>query len=291
MAGYVELPGGSGGPAGPGGPGAAASARTRRRGDGRLARSGSSCPTTTWSWHLRCRLPRPRTYLGPLRAQCGRAASPWPASRHAGQAGQLLDALRRWSTRPWWPPAGRAARRGRRLLCRRPRRTPVVAGVVTSAASPETPVVARVVGAGRLAGPGGRSRSRWYVFSIGVPGCGPAPAHGAPLRHEPPGAARGRRPDRAQRPARAVRWLLPGLGLPGARHPADVARFRDAVRSETDPDAWFAAQVHAPLLIVPHSNKDAYLDRYAQAGQGLHRPVGRLVARRPTGTSTPAWRR
>jgi nitroreductase len=51
--------------------------------------------------------------------------------------------------------------------------------------------------------------------------------------------------------------------------PADVAQFRDAVRPETDPEGWFAAKVHAPLLIVPHSNKDAYLDRYAQPDKGF----------------------
>jgi len=53
--------------------------------------------------------------------------------------------------------------------------------------------------------------------------------------------------------------------------PADVARFRDAVRPEANADRWFAANVDAPLLIVPHSNKDAYLDRYAQADKGLPR--------------------
>jgi len=39
--------------------------------------------------------------------------------------------------------------------------------------------------------------------------------------------------------------------------PADVARFRDA------------ASVNAPLLIIPHSNKDAYLDRYALPDKGF----------------------
>ena len=51
--------------------------------------------------------------------------------------------------------------------------------------------------------------------------------------------------------------------------PADIARFRDAVRVETEPDAWFAATVQAPLLIVPHSNKDVYLDRYARPDKGF----------------------
>ena len=51
--------------------------------------------------------------------------------------------------------------------------------------------------------------------------------------------------------------------------PADMARFREAVRPQTDPEGWFAAQVDAPLLIIPHSNKDAYLDRYAQPDKGF----------------------
>ena len=50
---------------------------------------------------------------------------------------------------------------------------------------------------------------------------------------------------------------------------ADVARFRDAVRPEADPQQWFAANVQTPLLIVPFSNKDAYLDRYAKADKGF----------------------
>jgi len=50
---------------------------------------------------------------------------------------------------------------------------------------------------------------------------------------------------------------------------ADVARFRDAVTPAEDPGGWFAANVEAPLLIVPHSNKDAYLDRYAQPDKGF----------------------
>jgi nitroreductase len=49
---------------------------------------------------------------------------------------------------------------------------------------------------------------------------------------------------------------------------ADVARFRDAVRPETGAENWFAANVDAPLLIVAFSNKDVYLDRYAQPDKG-----------------------
>src|SRR5215468_9223432 len=60
-----------------------------------------------------------------------------------------------------------------------------------------------------------------------------------------------------------------GWGFLVLDNPADVARFRDAVRPETDPEEWFAASVDAPLLIVPLSNKDAYLDRYAQPDKGL----------------------
>jgi nitroreductase len=48
----------------------------------------------------------------------------------------------------------------------------------------------------------------------------------------------------------------------------DIAKFRAAATPAEGPDKWFAAQVQAPLLIVVHSNKDAYLDRYAEADKG-----------------------
>src|SRR5215469_7789055 len=51
--------------------------------------------------------------------------------------------------------------------------------------------------------------------------------------------------------------------------PVDVARFRDAVRPQSEPENWFAANVEAPLVIVALSNKDAYLDRYAEPGKGF----------------------
>jgi nitroreductase len=64
--------------------------------------------------------------------------------------------------------------------------------------------------------------------------------------------------------------------------PEDVARFRDAARPDTDPGGWFAANVDAPLLIVPHSNKDAYLDRYAQ-------PDKRFTDRSDAWWPAPYW--
>jgi nitroreductase len=60
-----------------------------------------------------------------------------------------------------------------------------------------------------------------------------------------------------------------GWGFLVLDNPADISKFRDAARPETDPEAWFAANVDAPLLIIPHSNKDAYLDRYAMADKGF----------------------
>lgn len=50
--------------------------------------------------------------------------------------------------------------------------------------------------------------------------------------------------------------------------PDDIARFRAAVTPEERAERWFAAQVDAPLVIVAHSNKEAYLDRYAQPDKG-----------------------
>ena len=52
-------------------------------------------------------------------------------------------------------------------------------------------------------------------------------------------------------------------------NPANVARFRQAARPQDHPEDWFAARVDAPLLIIPHSNKDAYLDRYALPDKGF----------------------
>jgi nitroreductase len=60
-----------------------------------------------------------------------------------------------------------------------------------------------------------------------------------------------------------------GWGFLVLDNPADVARFRDAVRPEDHPENWFAANVDAPLLVIAHSNKDAYLDRYAQPDKGF----------------------
>jgi nitroreductase len=59
-----------------------------------------------------------------------------------------------------------------------------------------------------------------------------------------------------------------GWGFLVLDNAADIARFKTAVRPAEDPDRWFAANVEAPLLIVAHSHKDAYLDRYAQPDKG-----------------------
>jgi nitroreductase len=48
----------------------------------------------------------------------------------------------------------------------------------------------------------------------------------------------------------------------------DIARFRDSARPDAEPENWLAANVETPLLIVVHSNKDAYLDRYAEPDKG-----------------------
>lgn len=47
-----------------------------------------------------------------------------------------------------------------------------------------------------------------------------------------------------------------------------VARFRDACTPAHDADRWLAANIEAPLVVVPHSNKSAYLDRYAEEDKG-----------------------
>ncbi len=60
-----------------------------------------------------------------------------------------------------------------------------------------------------------------------------------------------------------------GSGFLVLDSPTDVSRFRHAVTPEVDADNWFAAQVEAPLVIVPLSNKEIYLDRYAMPDKGF----------------------
>lgn len=60
-----------------------------------------------------------------------------------------------------------------------------------------------------------------------------------------------------------------GTGFLVLDTPEDVARFREAVTPEHDVENWFAANVQAPVLIIPLANKDAYLDRYAQPDKGF----------------------
>jgi hypothetical protein len=66
-----------------------------------------------------------------------------------------------------------------------------------------------------------------------------------------------------------VSTLSPGWGFLVLDTPAEIEKFKAVVRPETDAVNWFAANFEAPLLIVPHSDKDVYLDRYAQPDKGF----------------------
>jgi nitroreductase len=52
--------------------------------------------------------------------------------------------------------------------------------------------------------------------------------------------------------------------------PGDVARYwRSTAGSRVDqPDRWLEGMMRAPVVIVPLSHKDAYLDRYAEPDKG-----------------------
>lgn len=60
-----------------------------------------------------------------------------------------------------------------------------------------------------------------------------------------------------------------GFGFLVLDTPEDVARFRDAATPAEEKEDWFAATFDAPLVIVPCSSKDAYLDRYARPDKGF----------------------
>src|SRR5690349_8973771 len=51
--------------------------------------------------------------------------------------------------------------------------------------------------------------------------------------------------------------------------PADVQRFWSATAPEEElPGTWMEGMTRAPVIIVPLSHRDAYLDRYAQPDKG-----------------------
>jgi nitroreductase len=59
-----------------------------------------------------------------------------------------------------------------------------------------------------------------------------------------------------------------GWGFLALDDASDIAAFRRSVTPDEDADRWFAATFEAPLIIVPCSSKDAYLDRYAGPEKG-----------------------
>ena len=96
-------------------------------------------------------------------------------------------------------------------------------------------------------------------------------------------------------PAVLDRVLANGLRAPSAGfsqgwafvvldEPEDVARYwRSTAGDRVDaPDRWLRGMMRAPVVIVPLSHKDAYLDRYAETDKGW---VDRDEARWPV----PYW--
>jgi nitroreductase len=60
-----------------------------------------------------------------------------------------------------------------------------------------------------------------------------------------------------------------GTGFLILDEPEQLARFSAAASPATGAENWLAANVEAPVLIIPFSNKDAYLDRYAEPDKGF----------------------
>jgi nitroreductase len=48
----------------------------------------------------------------------------------------------------------------------------------------------------------------------------------------------------------------------------DIARFREACLLADEPNNYLASRIEAPLLIVAHSNKSGYIERYARPDKG-----------------------
>lgn len=86
-------------------------------------------------------------------------------------------------------------------------------------------------------------------------------------------------PDRAVPPEVRDRLLANALRAPSAgftqgwaflvlESPEERARFWAATTDGEEPDEWLTAMQRAPLLIVPLSHRQAYLDRYAEQDKG-----------------------
>jgi nitroreductase len=86
-------------------------------------------------------------------------------------------------------------------------------------------------------------------------------------------------PDRAVPEEVRERLLAHALRAPSAGNsqgwaflvletPEERARFWTATTDDGPPDRWLTRMQRAPLLIVPMSDKAAYLDRYAEADKG-----------------------
>ena len=60
-----------------------------------------------------------------------------------------------------------------------------------------------------------------------------------------------------------------GWGFLVLEEAADRARFwASAAPPDNPPNRWIEGMTRAPLILVPHSNKGAYLDRYAESDKG-----------------------
>ena len=95
--------------------------------------------------------------------------------------------------------------------------------------------------------------------------------------------------DRILAAARAVRRVLPGLALMTLQVPEQLGPFWELLsgyHGERHPGPSFAPVTRAPLVVVPLSSKDAYLDRYARQDKG-RTDRDEAPGRCPTGTSTP----
>jgi nitroreductase len=86
-------------------------------------------------------------------------------------------------------------------------------------------------------------------------------------------------PDRPVPPATVERLLDHAIRAPSAgfsqgwgflvlAEPADRDRFWAATSEPGEPGRWVTGMRRAPLIVVAHSHKDAYLDRYAEPDKG-----------------------
>ena len=230
-------------------------ARARGAG-GRRPRRRRRCPrrrSTATSGRPRSARPSTSSTSGTWSSTAGTSRA--RSARDAGLTDDELDRIvgRRRQLRPR-PVHGRdlPARTSRTPRGRRPDRAVLARLGRRGLTGPSTPRPRRPTGWAAWSSPTSSAGGAWSATTTPTGRCRRRCASGCSSTRS------GRRRPASARAGRSWCWSRPRSGSASGRRPPTAAH----------PDGWLTRMRRAPLLIVPLSNKSAYLDRYAEPDKG-----------------------